>query len=329
MKNLITKTVLLLALLLAAGHARAVVLFSDNFNSYADGALPLQPTVSSATWTNHSGTGGMVVNGGALYLGQNYQSDISTALAGQPYISNNGNPATGTNVFYLSFTVNFQNLPTNSGGFYFAHFKDGASNFKCRLYALTNNAATGNFRLGIANAQGTAAATNLTDLSLGVTYTVVMRYFTPTNNFAPITSTLWINPTSESSTSITAADSTSLSQVNYVAFRQPGGGTSGLTAGGASMAIDNLIVGTSFADVVSGSFNAPVALVQPSDTNVFASSGATFSTFSVGDAGIKYQWYYNTNTLLSDSATVVGSTSNVLTLSSLLVSQSGTYSCVA
>jgi hypothetical protein len=324
MKQKLILTLLTLGLGLSA---RAATIFTDNFNEYADGVLPVQPGTPSATWTNHSGTGSLPISAGTLYVGQTFSSDVSTFLGGQPYAPNSASPS-ATNVFYYSFTVNFQLLPTASGGFYFAHLKDnGTANFRARLFAFTNTAAPGTFRLGIANGAGTASATNSADLSPGTTYTIVVRYYNPTNTFSAPISTLWINPTSETDPSFTATDATTPISVTTMSFRQPGSTTTP-TAGAATMAVDNLVVATTFQDVVPASVNAPTILVQPGDTNVFASSTVVFGTFAAGDAPIGYQWYYNTTTVLTDSSTNIGSTSKIRTLLNVTVGQSGTYSCV-
>jgi hypothetical protein len=322
---------ILLAALLTAGLAtstKATTIFTDNFDGYADGILPTQPTTPSATWTNHSGAGGIPVSSGKLYDGQTFNSDISAFVSGHPYVPISPS-ASATNIFYATFTVNFQALPTGSGGYYFFHFKDdGTANFRARVFAFTNTAGSGSFRLGIANGAGTASATNTTDLSPGTTYIVVVRYFNTTNTFAAPISTLWINPTSETDPSVTATDSTTPISVTTIAVRQPGSTTTP-TAGAATVAIDDLVVGTTFPDVVSGSLNSPTVLVQPGDTNVFAGATVTLGTFAAGDPTVTYQWYYNTNTFLTDNGTsIAGSASNLLTLTNLSVGQSGTYSCV-
>ncbi len=299
--------------LLAFG-ARAAGILNENFDEYSDGLLPLGP---SQTWTNHSGTGGIAVSGGQLYDGQIYSSDVSTLLPGGPYAP------VGTDMFYASFTVNFQILPTGNGGYYFAHFKDyGTSNFRARLFALTNNAGTGKFRLGIASAAGSAAYTNTTDLIVGTTYTVVMRYVNPTNTFAPVSSTLWINPTSEASPSGTANDATTPIAISMYAFRQPGSTTAGIAASGATVAIDNLLVGTTFADVVSGSVNPPTIIVQPQDVTVFAGVNASFTNLAAGDPTLIYQWYSVTNNVTN---AIAGATGLTVSLTGLATNQSGLY----
>ena len=141
----------LFAICLLAVGARASVLLSETFPS--DGNLT--NSVEDNTWAIYSGNGsGVIVSGGKLYNGQTFSDDVYSLLAGQPYAVTNNNP---TNIFYAKYTVNFQNVPTASGGYYFGYFKDNGAGttFKCRLYALTNGVTppiTGKFRLGLANA---------------------------------------------------------------------------------------------------------------------------------------------------------------------------------
>ena len=305
----------LFAICLLAIGAQAAVLVNDNFNSYSDGLLPTGKGDGSdgTYWTNHSGSGGMAIFSGQLYDGQIYSSDVSTYLTGQPYAP------TGKDIFYASFTVNFHALPTGNGGYYFAHFMNVGTTFKARIWALTNGAASGKFRLGLSTSGG--AATNTTaDLSVGTTYTVITRYFNPTNTFSTPNSTLWLNPVNEASSSITANDASTSSAIQLYAFRQPGSTTSGITYSGATVAIDNLLVGTTFADVVSGSVNPPTIIVQPQDVTVFAGANAGFTNLAAGDPTLGYQWFSVTNNVTN---AISGATGLTVTLTGLTTNQTG------
>ena len=247
------KNALLLASLLGAGFsatsASAAVLISDDF-SYSDGAIS---SVSGGNWTIHSGTdsgatalnitsGQAVINQGDTHSSG---ADANRLFAGPTTFD----PATdNTSKLYSSFTVNFSQLPVNgdSEGSYFAHFKSSAANeFYGRIGANTAGAASGSFRIALANEawSGTASIEFPQDLSLGTTYTVVSRLDLATDQ-----TTLWINPTDETSASITATDTIGYAAgtINAYALRQ---GTSGTGAPGI-LAVDGLRVGTSFAEVV-------------------------------------------------------------------------------
>lgn len=204
------------------------ILLGDDF-SYPDGSII---TNSAFFWNTHSATAGQtgqtqVING-ELRISSSQSEDINAPLTNAPYAAASGM------ILYAGFTVNFTQLP-NAAGTYFAHFKDGANGFRARIYSGTANAASGAFRLGIANGAGTVSQAGF-DLQLSNTHAVVVRY-----NLGTGESTLWVNPTGESSPGVTALDAPSTITVVSWAFRQ--------AAGIGTMAIDELKVGTSFAAV--------------------------------------------------------------------------------
>src|SRR5207244_3229822 len=97
-----------------------------------------------------------------------------------------------------------------------------------------------------------------TDLSTNTTYTVVTRY-----NIDTATTTLWLNPASEAASSVTASDAQGALSITSYGFRQD-------TTFGATVLIDDLKVGLSFAAVTSTNFTpAPIPLtIQRSGNNV-------------------------------------------------------------
>ena len=235
------------------------LVLADTF-SYIDGSLI---TNSAFIWNAHSGkTGETQVVSGKLQLSGSQTEDVNATLTNAPFATN------GSVILYASFAVNFSQLPSGAGT-YFAHFKDtGASNFRARVFAGTTNAAGGLFRLGIANASGAVSAQVTNDLSLNTTYTVVVRY-----NVGTAASTLWINPTSESDSSATATDSTSLLAISTFAFRQ--------STGIGTLAVDDLKVGASFADVVTG---ASAVRLQ-----ILSSGGSVEISWPISAAGFVLQ----------------------------------------
>jgi len=325
-KLIIFGTLLTLCL---AFSAKATIVFSDNFDSYPQGNLP---TNSAGTpWIGHSGnpaTGPIVVvadptflSPNALQVSQAQAQDVHANLTNQPY-SFAGTNGLGAPVsaLYASCQIYVTTIPSvaSASQTYFMHFYQDSSTFKGRIFIITNGAASGTFRIAIQN-QNTGVTNSIPlDLTPNTTYTIVSRYVLST-----AISTVWVNPVNETSTgSVTAQDASSQSTIVAYAFRQNGGE--------GVIDVDNLLVGTGFADVVPGSVNPPTIVTQPGDTNVFAGSTVVLKTLAVGDPTITYQWYYNTNTLETDNGTsIVGSTSNILTLTNLTVGQSGTYSCVA
>jgi prepilin-type N-terminal cleavage/methylation domain-containing protein/prepilin-type processing-associated H-X9-DG protein len=217
--------------------------------TYPDG-----PLIGSTLWNNHSGTFGetLVANGQAILKTTNTE-DMFLEIPGFPFNIDSGA------ILYASFTVNFSQLPTG-GGNYFAHFKDDTtSGFRCRVFAGVTGAASGSFRLGISDAATSVPPGSLfpRDLQTNRTYTVVIRYDVGTGQC-----TLWVDPTSELDTNVSANDTAASLPVISFALRQGGGmGT---------LAFDNLKVGGAYTNVatVIPSYSLRVA---PSGSNVLVS----------------------------------------------------------
>lgn len=207
----------------------ADVLLNETF-SYPDGPIV---GATGSPWSRHSGTEDQAnVVGGHLILTQSETEDINALLSGAPF-----SPESGGSL-YARFSVRFDSLPSGSGE-YFAHFRNTGTQFRARVFASTLNAAAGTFRLGIGNSSGADAASGQieTDLSLGVSYTVVTRY-----DLASGLSTVWLNPLAESDPGVTATDAPAPVAISTFAFRQANGI--------GALQVDSLLVGTSFAEVV-------------------------------------------------------------------------------
>lgn len=274
---------IVIASVLGASHLSAGVILSDTF-SYPDGGIVGAP---GSPWVAHSGSGGVMVATNQLRVSSSLSEDINAPLTGAPYDTTNNPTVTS---LYSSFTVNFSTLP-GSAGTYFAHFKDDTTfGFRGRLFALSAGTNVGGtFRLGIASTNSLSTTVGFapleTDLELGTTYTVVTRL-----NLADGTATLWINPSSESDASVssTANPGTAIPMHGY-AFRQSGG--SGITL------VDDLKIGTSFADV-AGANTAPTISVI-ANQNTPANTASSPIAFTVGDAETA-----------AESLTVSGTSSN-------------------
>ena len=211
------------------------VMLIDNFDYDNSGPLI---DVSGGLWANHSGTlrGLLVGNGTAIINSKGASEDVNAPLIGAPYSTNIADNVT----LYACYTLNVTALPDATGA-YITHFKDNTTfDFFGRVWISTTNAASGDYRIGIGNS---SISSNLTaqlpqDLLPNQNYTVVVR-MRLTNGFC----TIWINPTSESSPSMTDTTfATNLAPVYQYAFRESN--TSGGTAD-----VDNLKVGTSFTGV--------------------------------------------------------------------------------
>jgi len=298
------------AYLLSATLARAVLLLDDPFN-YSNGPLV---TVSSNVWVHHSGsvTGEVTVESGRVFLSEANTEDVNALLAGQPY------PSSGaTNVFYASFTVKFTVLP-GSGGAYFAHFKDASTGFRARVWALTGGAAPGKFRLGISSTSGSIiSATSPTDLSLNTDYTVVTRLVNSNS-----ISTLWINPVSESDASVSTSESASTLTVVSYALRE--------NTGEGALNLDNLRVGTSFADVFPGGSGLPPSITsQSQNQTVTNGASVTFSVSASGTPPLSYQWQFTPTSDVGVQVTnLPGAASSNLTLTGVTFTQAGYYAAV-
>ncbi len=299
----------LAAFLISAPLAGAALLLSDSFN-YPDGPLV---TVSTNGWVHHSGsvTGEVVVASGRLLLNEDNGEDVNAPLAGQPY------PSSGaTNVFYAGFTVKFTALPGSSGA-YFAHFKNGTTGYRARIWALTGGAAPDRFRLGISSTDGSAiSATNPADLRLNADYLVVTRLVNSNS-----VSTLWINPASEDDPAVSSSESASAFTVASYALRE--------ADGEGALNLGNLRVGTSFADVVTGGTRPPAITSQSQNQTVTNGANVTFSVTANGTPPLGFQWQFTPASGAGGQGTnLPGATGSNLTLTAVTFAQAGYYAAV-
>ncbi|HWI59060.1 MAG TPA: immunoglobulin domain-containing protein [Bacillota bacterium] len=281
--------------------ASAAMLVADSF-AYLNGPLV---SVSGGTWNHHSGstTGEVQVVAGRVLLSQSSTEDVSVSLAGQPYP-----PATNL-LLYASFTINLSSLPTGTGD-YFAHFKAaGTSGFADKLFATTNGVPAGFFRVGVAKSANAPSALISSNLSLNTDYTLVTRY-APSD----ASSALWLNPSGESEPDAVASDTGTTISVSTFALRESGGI--------GSLAIDNLVIGTSFNEVLS-QFPAvvPVITVQPQSQIVSEGTAVSLTVEATSPEPLSYQWQLN-------NANLAGATNATLTLTNISASQAGAYSVV-
>ena len=201
-----------------------------------DNAGPIV-TESGGLWQTHSGTAGQmqVASGVVTVDGVNHTEDVNAQFIGEPYAANNAAE------LYTSYIINYTTLP-DANGSYDTHFKDDTtSNYLGRVWASTIGAASGDYRIGIANVTNvsTSAVFFPQDLVLNSNYVVVTRLVLSNWN-----STIWVNPTSESSPSVTdiASVSTSATNISAYALRES-------TADEGIMNISKLKVGLTFDSV--------------------------------------------------------------------------------
>ena len=285
--------------MLVALNAPAALLLFEPFN-YPNGSLI---TVSGGLWSTHSGTTGEVeVVSGRVDLRVPATEDVNVLL-GQTF------PASSSTILYASFTMNFAALPSSSGA-YFAHFKgSGTSIQRGKIFAFTTGAGAGQYRVGIANFANTPVVAASGSLNTNVDYRIYLRYIV-----SNATTTLWVEPATEASPSVTASDITTSAALTAFALRQDGGI--------GVLELDDLRVGTSFADVYSGpNIIPPIIAQQPSNISTIEGGSATFAVEATGSAPLTYQWKFNDDP-------ISGSTNATLTLHSITTNQAGAYTVV-
>lgn len=222
----------LLTLGSVATISSATVLLSENFN-YANGVLD---SVGSAKWSRISGSANdLLVSGGqALVKDASQDDDAATLLS-----------SVNSGSIFASFTLtgDAADRTTSPGGSeYLTGFYTSGGSFLGRVApAIPAGSPAGTFRLGISNSSAASADVILgTNLTLGTAYTIVIRF-----DFTTAQTTLWVNPTSIADPGITSTTAATLPvTINRYGLRQPSTDTMG------DYALDNLLVATTFAEVV-------------------------------------------------------------------------------
>lgn len=286
--------------------AQAGILLYDDF-SYPDGNIV---TTSAGAWTVHSGTSAdSMVSGGKYEINQNRRDDVNRAFT----------TPNGEQYLFASFILNVTELPTTSGT-YFAHFKDDTtSNFLARVSISTGNAVLpGTYRLGIANASSSTTNFFPMDLATNVGYQVVVSY-----DIVNYISTLQVNPAAAEDPSAVnssvVSGSAAIAVLSTYAFRQ--------ASNEGVMTVDNLLVGNSFADVVTNAAVAPAIAREPVGATVFAGSDYTFSVLASGMGQLTYKWRKD-GVELSEGGSYTGTSSNVLAITGVTASEAGIYDVV-
>jgi hypothetical protein len=222
---LLTMSILLVA---AVAFAVGIGILSDDF-SYPDGSL-----VGNGGWVNHSGTeGDLLVANGEVVVEHGAPSEDANV----PFV-----PTPGSKLFYrFDFSVDDLGEPISGGDYeYFAHFKDAGFGFRARMDIVAPSGA-GDYTVGISTTTSTAEATWPTDLTYGVTYTVVASY-DQTNNIAE----LWIDPASDADPSILGVDEDNPgTDISGFALRQSDSSLN------ETIRVDNLFVSESFEPVAT------------------------------------------------------------------------------
>jgi trimeric autotransporter adhesin len=250
------------------------ILLADDFG-YADGSVVANSAGNVPyPWVNNTGSNGQLqVTSGKLIMVNTNSEDVYR------WFTNTAITSTSGQLIHTRFVANFSALPTANGvGEYFSHIYAFSGAYRARLIATTNGAAAGKYRISIANG-GFVTATFPQDLTLGDSHVIISRYNTGTAE-----STLWIDPTSEASTSVSATDATTTTTIYGISFRQQ--------TGTGSMSIDDLLVGSTFNEVLL----------------VLASSNANLSALTLSSGTLSPTFASNT---VSYTASVANSISNI------------------
>lgn len=224
------KPFLIITLIAAAfsGAARAAILVQDSFPS--NGSLVGTTPAVGGVWQYLSGTANsLLVFGNRLQIQDNSTEDAASAFASVTSLD-----------AYAGFTLSMSSLDLPSpGGDYFASFRS-ASSYVGQIFSLApTGTATGKFRLGVANNFSGTTSVWGSDLDPGTDYRVVVKFTqSGANDFV----TLWVGPSSEASASVSTTAAAISADLAGFAFRQ--------TASTGDLAIADLVVGQTFAEVV-------------------------------------------------------------------------------
>ena len=334
-------------LVLAATGVHAATLLDDTF---ADGTRNNQnlPTdaawyvSSSSSWTTGAGAMSVTMSSGAIlgvsYFGVNSSTPVSLAT---------GDTLTAT----VKFTFNGVAPGNTSGGFKIGlfDFADSTLSPKWATADLSSNSGQGAGVQGYALFQSFGAnfnnqtpmdirkRTTTSDASLLGTsgdYTTLGSGPGSTNGFAGfvsgsqyqlqlsvsrsnattlVISATWINVTNPASSLTYSVTDTSATSFNFdgIGFRPSSAATTATTITFNEVKVD-----------LTGAGAPPSISLSPSDVAAYTGQSAFFSVVSDGSAPLRYQWFFNTNSVLSDA------TNSALTLTNLQVGDSGTYSVI-
>ena len=226
-------------------EAMATPLIVESF-SYPNGSLIRQP---HSPWAHSSGNEGEIqINSDAILLLESNTEDVSIPLFPP------GNTTASPDVLYAGFDLTVLELPSGEGN-YFAHFRgSSSSSFRGRLFVIpSEDEATGGFDLGISSGSRLALdSQRFPGGVVGTVYRIVLAY-----RQSLAQTTIWVDPESELSESITNRDNPSIRMVNAFSFRQSLSQGNGI----GRLRIDNLVIASTFDPVLERPSTAP-----PSDS---------------------------------------------------------------
>jgi pectate lyase len=156
-------------------------------------------------------------------------------------------------------------------------------------------------------------------LVLNTTYLIVLKYTFNNTNASDDTVTLYINPTpggpeSGATAEVSVSGGTDATGLQYCGWKSQS------SASGGAWIFDTLRFASTWGEVTPASTAPPSIINDLTNQVVSLGQNVTFSFGVGGTLPLTYQWYYNTNTLLS-----VG-TNSTLTLTNVQPSDAGSYS---
>ncbi len=241
---------------------------ADSTATTANMGINSGANVSGGLWNWTSGTSEFINQVNSQAVVQIFGTEDISRAAGATMTASAGD----TWYYAARFTVHDLRPTVGAGAIssnYFMHFKDESTfNFLGRLYVMAPTAATQDFRFGLSsysvNGTGGAIVPWTSDLPFEQSYTVVVSIKGRDANAGTTDdgySSLWVNPTSIASPSITdTAPHPDLfidvggdrSIMSRLAFRQANAGNNQ-----PEMLVDEVAIGNSFADVLAAVTPAP------------------------------------------------------------------------
>ena len=177
----------------------------DDFST--DGNLVGSIPDVGGVWAAHAATGSgpVVVSQGAITVSSAAAEDVNSAFT-----------AVSNGSVYAGMDINYPTPSSTTAGIvtYFTHFMPGAGTTSICRVTPTGHTST-IYKLAI-SAGGTEVTTVTAEtLAYGTTYRLVYSYMIATNKCS-----LWVNPTSENSTSILSSGVATSISIDRIAFRQ-------------------------------------------------------------------------------------------------------------
>ncbi|MGA2787904.1 MAG: immunoglobulin domain-containing protein [Verrucomicrobiota bacterium] len=219
---------------------------------------------------------------------------------------------------YYAFLAQCTTLPSASGNYVTAINPTAAVGSSSDAINMSAKASGSGFVLGVRK-NGTSSTTYAPNiLSLNTTYLVVLKYTFNSGTSADDTVSIYINPTpgaTEPTPDATVTGGTDATGLQYIGWKSQ-------SSGGGAWIFDTLRAASTWAEAVPGSTTPPSISVDLTNQTASVGDNVSFSVQAVGTLPMTYEWYYNTNSLLS-----VG-TNSTLTLTNVQQSDSGGYSVI-